>query len=94
MKIILLAALVLATNAMAGGNGYHYGGNYRSSEYSYRHVNPSINGYANADVNQPSYTKRQLARDMDALETRSQLRMYDIQRGGNCDVGYGSYYRY
>ena len=60
MKIILLAALLLATNAIAGGNGYHYGGNYRQSEYSYRHVNPSINGYANADVNQPSYTKRQL----------------------------------
>lgn len=93
---IVIAAILFSANAMAYDNGYRYGGNYRQSEYSYRLTQPSPgSGYANADVSQPSYTKRQLARDMDALEVRSQMRMYDIQNGGNGDVGYGSgYYRY
>ena len=92
---IIIAAILLSSNAMAY-DSYRYGGNYRSSEYSYRLTQPSPgSGYANADVSQPSYTKRQLARDMDALEVRSQIRTYDIQNGGNGDVGYGGgYYRY
>ena len=93
-KIIIIAAMFLSASAFA--QSYNYGGNYRSSEYSYRLTQPSPgSGYANADVSQPSYTKRQLARDMDALEAQSRMRMYDIQNGGNGDVGYGrGYYRY
>lgn len=89
-KILLIAALLVSANALAYDNGYRYGGNYRSSEYSYRLTNPSTNGYVNADVSQPSYAKRQLARDMDALEVRSAIRNYESTYGR--DSGYGSRY--